>query len=151
MPDPEDELLDMLDEVDDVGPTEEPAVVDDTDDIDPDDGLDPSMNQDTPAVSAGIGQFLSKFDTISNQLMEDYEEDRSEVNALIADLRVKIDGGVLKEYFFTTLASFVATKSTSTANAMKQMDAIAKIIAATKNHDGLANGKSPALDALLGD
>jgi hypothetical protein len=94
----------------------------------------PAQPVEQPAVDADLKGIIEKFNAVAHVVTENLRDDRDEIEDTIDRLRTifstKTDP---KGFIVEGLVSALKTKADTTGHAVKLLDALAKIVAATKN------------------
>jgi hypothetical protein len=88
-----------------------------------------------PATTApfDISAIAGRYTTLQDEIMGAWRDDRQRIDAMIDDFQQKINGENPKMAFIEGLVQLMGQRSTATANAMKAMDSVAKMVAAAKS------------------
>jgi hypothetical protein len=95
---------------------------------------------------ADLANVLSNFNNTKNSIEQGFADDRIKIQEY---LDMIVANGKTKEFknaHFESIASLMATKAMTTANRVRVLDSLAKILAATKNYE---QNKGGSID--LGD
>lgn len=91
-------------------------------------------------ASVVVEGLIDNFTDIKKQLLKNLEEDRADIDKYIKRFSRRIaKKDEVKQYYVEALTTLLSTKAGTSMNTIKVLDSIAKILAATKNHNALNN------------
>ena len=114
-----------------------------------------AAEQPPTSVPAGvkIDVILSKFDGIRDKLLANLDDDRHKIQYYIDLFTQNVQGDSPKSVMVEGLVNLLSTKAAASANSIKILDSMAKMLAAAKSISTAESGKSTAsakdIDQLL--
>jgi ABC-type transporter Mla subunit MlaD len=80
-----------------------------------------------------LHKFINKFNDVASKVLDNYDADRGQLEETIQFLDDVVKSGSANKVYVEMLVAALRTKTDTNTNAVKLLDAIAKIVSASKN------------------